>query len=79
MKEQAYTPERGPVPGDAMRAQSEPPANGDTGPREGDQMDGAMMSRGHSDESLEVRLKSSSRQKMSFDASSTSLASAVRI
>lgn len=85
-KEQAYTPERARVPGDAVRAQSEPPSNGDSAPRDGDQMDGAMMSRVYSDDSLDVRLKSSTRpgmgpggQKMSFDASTTSLASAVRI
>ena len=85
-REQAYTPERAPAPGDAVRAQSEPPSNGDSAPKDGDQMDGAMMSRVYSDDSLDVRLKSSTRpgmgpggQKMSFDASTTSLASAVRI
>ena len=85
-KEQAYTPERAPAPGDAVRAQSEPPSNGDSAPKDGDQMDGSMMSRVYSDDNLDVRLKSSTRpgmgpggQKMSFDASTTSLASAVRI
>ncbi|KAL8570104.1 hypothetical protein ACOMHN_033783 [Nucella lapillus] len=76
--------ERGPMHGDAVRAQSEPPVGGEVGPREGDGVDGGMMSKGYSDENLDVRLKSSTRQnvggpapghKQSFDASNASLAS----
>ena len=69
-----------------MRAQSEPPARGmGEGPLEGDQADGVAMSKVYSDENLDVRLKSSTRQnvgpggqKQSFDASTASLASTVR-
>ncbi|KAK7114349.1 hypothetical protein V1264_000424 [Littorina saxatilis] len=76
--------EQGPIPADAIRARSEPPAGGDVGPREGDRVDGAMMSRIHSDDNLDVRLKSSTRpgdvgpggQKMHMASSTPSLASA---
>ncbi|XP_076449670.1 ankyrin repeat domain-containing protein SOWAHC-like [Babylonia areolata] len=85
--------ERGPPHADAMRAHSEPPSRGGEagGPRpmEGEEVDGMMMSKVHSDQSLDVRLKSSTRSnggplgvgvgvggsKQSFEASTASLAS----
>ncbi|KAK7505250.1 hypothetical protein BaRGS_00003412 [Batillaria attramentaria] len=67
---------------EAVRAQSEPREAAEFDARQRDSVDGALMSKVHSDESLDVRLKSSSQagrgpggQKQSLDASSSSLAS----
>lgn len=67
------------VLGDSSRAQSEPR---DTIPSKEDMPDGGHMSKVYSDDSLEVKLKSTTRNvglKSGSNASSASLASTVRV
>lgn len=67
-----------------IRARSEPPASQDSGSQQSDRVDGMMMSKVYSDESLDVKVISSTRpesfpkeHKKSLDDSSSSLTSVV--